>query len=135
MPRIVPVVLLLTLILGYQCAGASGSTRFDKETAANLTDLIQTALLYDIYDQRCRGFVSSMHTDNVENLSVDKLGMSLSQLSETLVSKSLLELRQEMNQLVLARIRQHGGCLATKRKGYLNQLDQRYQRLYGWLSD
>ena len=106
----------------------------DEATAKRLTELIQVALTYDLYNARCRGFVSSQHMDNVETITVNKFRMTTTQLVETLMSQSEDSLEQQLTLLLGSEISGLGGCKSSKKKGYRKQLERRYRLLYDWLT-
>jgi len=130
--RILPF-LLITLSPAGSNVQAYGELT-DADTRARLSRLITAALAYDLYNSHCRGFLSSMHADNVQTLTVEKFAMTLSQLSKALTSKSLPVLTRETEEAVIDRIRDLGGCKVAKKKGYLDELKQNFQPLYDWLS-
>jgi len=125
--------LFIVLSLAANNAQAYEEVR-DAETRARLSRLITAALAYDLYNGHCRGFLSSMHADNVETLTVEKFAMTLAQLSDSLASKPLSVLTHETEAVLIDQIRRLGGCKAAKKKGYLIKLQQDYQKLFDWLS-
>ena len=129
------IILFLLVILSLAGTPIQAYEKLtDADTRARLSRLITAALAYDLYNSHCRGFLSSMHADNVQTLTVEKFAMTLSQLSKALTSKSLTALNRETEEKLIDRIRVLGGCKAAKKKGYLNELKQDFQPLYDWLS-
>ena len=131
--RILPFLLITLSLAGSNVQAYDELT--DADTRARLSRLITAALAYDLYNGHCRGFLSSMHADNVATLTVEKFAMTLSQLSEALISKSLPALTRETEEKLIDQIRGLGGCKAAKKKGYLDKLKQDFEPLYDWLSD
>ncbi len=127
---LLPLLLLLTT-----AARSAEDTAFDPVTAARLMELIETAIGYDIYNRRCRGFTSSMHEKDVQKRTVERFGKTLTQITEIVEGQPLQRLRPEMEAAVIDQIRDLGGCREAKRRGYLTRIDQRYRELYDWLND
>ncbi len=128
-----PLLLLFGLALtGSGMQGVAGIE--DAAARQRLSRLLTVAITYDLYNGRCRGFLSSMHADNVETLTVEKFGMTLSQLADALASKPLTALRRDAGNALMKQILALGGCRAAKRSGYLKQLQNDYQQLYDWLA-
>ena len=88
----------------------------DDATAKRLTELIQVALTYDLYNVRCRGFVSSQHMDNMETMTVNKFRMTTPQLVETLMLQSEDSLEQQLTLHLGSEISRLGGLQGLKEK-------------------
>jgi|GEM_PF-7086406 len=128
----IPLLLVALSLAGNDIQAYEEVTNTD--TRARLSRLITAAIAYDLYNSHCRGFLSSMHADNVETLTVKKFAMTLAQLSDRLASKPLSELTRETEVALIDQIRKLGGCKSAKKKGYLSKLKQDYQQLFEWLS-
>ncbi|HEB95605.1 MAG TPA: hypothetical protein ENI96_04140 [Sedimenticola thiotaurini] len=129
---LLPLLLLVSSLTGEIQAGELPG---DSETRSRLSQLLIAAIRYDVFNGRCRGFVSSQHADNVETLTIGKFGMTLAQLSDELAARRLPILVREVRDRVVKEILDLGGCRRAKQLGYLERLRTEYQRLYRWLSD
>jgi hypothetical protein len=94
-----------------------------------LRRLLEQAMRYDTYNRRCRGFRASTYLDNVTRLSVERYGLTASQLAQQLWHTSLDEIQKRIDERFLADMRRLGGCKQAKRKGYRDRLGDDYWTL------
>jgi len=123
-------LLQATSLAGLQ---AADDPYIDAQTRKVLTDLVETAMLYDIYNNRCRGSIASMQTDNAEKLIIDRFGLTVSQVVRRIIKQEPDALKIEIEQRLVNQIRELGGCRAAKQKGYLDKLSDRYRELFDQL--
>ncbi len=112
------------------CHGkAADGLIFEAPHKTLLGRLLEQAALYDIYNRRCRGFLSSTYMENVSRLTVEKYGLTATQLVDKLWHIPLDSFRQRVDEHLLKDLRSFGGCKRSKQRGYLDHLRKDYWSL------
>ena len=100
-----------------------------------LADLVRTSLEYDLYNARCRGNAASTKTDNSNRLLISRYKLTVSQIINLYIGKEERAERASIEQEFIQKISQMGGCKMAKKKGLLEELDQKYRQLFEQISN
>lgn len=121
------IVCVAMLLSGY--GKAADGRLFEAPHKTLLGRLLEQAALYDTYNRRCRGFRSSTYMENVSRLTVEKYGLTATQLVDQLWHIPLDSFRRRMDERFLKDVRSLGGCKQSKQQGYLDKLSEDYWSL------
>ncbi len=119
----------LLLPTGALRAGEGDGPLFEQDHQRLLRQLIEAAMLYDTYNRRCRGYRAPTYLDNVTRLSVERYGLTASQLIHQLWHSAPDDFQKRIDLRFLNDIRRLGGCKRAKRKGYRDSLSKVYWTL------
>ncbi len=122
------VIVFATILLAARGNAADGLL-FEEPHKQLLGKLLEQAALYDTYNRRCRGFRSSTYMENVSRLTVQKYGLTATQLVDQLWRIPLDTFRRQIDERFLKDVRPLGGCRQSKRQGYLDTLRDNYWAL------
>lgn len=127
--------IALVLMFAISLSAFSANPLISEETGRMLADLVRTSLEYDLYNARCRGNAASTKTDNSNRLLISRYKLTVSQIINLYIGKEERAERASIEQEFIQKISQMGGCKMAKKKGLLEELDQKYRQLFEQISN
>lgn len=121
------VIWLIFLSAGL--INAQDTISFSLETDQLILELIDTANALDVYNERCRGYGTSMKTDDVSNLLYKKYRARVNEFLQTYRNKNVFAAQDEMTNQFYQQLREAGGCSNAKKNGFEKELKERYRNL------
>jgi len=94
------------------------------------TQLVYTAIEYDIFNQRCRGVSASSNQARVSRLFLDKYGITLNDYIINFLSKETDVFRKKVTNKVYRAVAQMGGCQPARNKGLEQKYKTDFSKLY-----
>ncbi|MDX1795974.1 MAG: hypothetical protein R3219_04545 [Hydrogenovibrio sp.] len=94
------------------------------------TQLVYTAIEYDVFNQRCRGVSASYNQSKVSRLFLDKYGITLNDYIINFLSEETDVFRKKVTNQVYRAVAQMGGCQPARNKGLEQKYKTDFRKLY-----
>lgn len=120
---------LCGLIPAVDAMQASADPLVMESPAPLLRQLVETAITYDLYNARCRGYSTAINTANLNKLLIHKYSLTINQVIQNVTSKDQSTLKKELDDRLVKKISEFHGCKEAKRQGVLQNLQQTYRDL------
>ena len=89
---------------------------FASETEEALhTELVTTAIQYDVFNQRCRGVSAANNESKVNRLLIEKYGMTLNNYIKVYLSQDPRQAKETIQQFMLKKIAKTKACQPSQR--------------------
>lgn len=108
----------------------------DAATQQLLVEAVTAASDYDLFQARCRGDVSGRQSENLNKVLVNRFRLTLIQVQDKYFPERSYRLVQpRLQQELLTRLNEMGGCQGAKDLGLREQLRTRYETLLDRLAN
>lgn len=94
------------------------------------TKLVETALQYDTFNQRCRGVSAAKNKAAVNRLFIRKYRLTFNNYIKVYLTPDPRETENRVKDATIRKIAEQGGCQQARQKGFEKQLKKTYRRLY-----
>jgi hypothetical protein len=132
-----PAALLLAVALGGAVPPAIGldESLLSDADRALLVEAVEAAFELDLYNLRCRNDESGRHTENLNKELASSYRMTVLDVLDDLFPEGYYRsARERMQQDLLNRLRELGGCAGAKNSGLRTELAERYDSAMGQLT-
>lgn len=129
--KFIPVWALIMWVLGAVALGtASADSKPELKGEALHIALVETALKYDFFNQRCRGVSASQNEAKVNRLFIEKYNLTVNNFIKRFLTDDPRDTESAMKKSLYAEIYKLGGCQEARRKGLESELKKDFRRLY-----
>lgn len=127
----IPVWVLMVWVFGaFALSTASAETEPELKGEALHIALVETALKYDFFNQRCRGVSASQNEAKVNRLFIEKYNLTVNNFIKRFLTDDPRDTESAMKKSLYAEIYKLGGCQEARRKGLESELKKDFRRLY-----
>jgi len=92
--------------------------------------LIQTAIQFDVFNQRCRGVSMAKKLSNVNRLFLSKYDITVNNYIKVYLSQDPRVAKKRLKQEMVTHILKQGGCRALKKQGTRKLFKKHYRELF-----
>ncbi|MGC9385807.1 MAG: hypothetical protein ACP5D0_02590 [Hydrogenovibrio sp.] len=92
--------------------------------------LVETALKYDYFNQRCRGVSLAKNEAQVNRLFIEKYNLTVNNFIKGFMTDDPRETEAALKKSLYQQIFELGGCQQAREKGLETRLKQDFRRLY-----
>jgi hypothetical protein len=129
------LTVIWLIFLSAKVINAQDTISFTQETDQLILELIEAANALDAYNERCRGYGSSMKTDDVSSLLYEKYRARANDFLQAYKDKNVIAAQDEMNRNFHKNLREAGGCANAKSNGFEKGLQDKYRELLNTLEE
>lgn len=94
------------------------------------TQLIEVALQYDTFNQRCRGVSAAKNKAAVNRLFIRKYRLTVNNYIKAYLTPDPRVTENRIKDATIRKIAEQGGCQKARQEGFEKQLKKDYRRLY-----
>lgn len=94
------------------------------------TQLVKTAIKFDVFNQQCRGVSLAKKTANVNRLYIRKYGITVNNYIKVYLSQDPRKAKVELKDEMLKTIAKKGGCQALRKQRARKSFKQQYRTLF-----
>jgi len=103
----------------------------EKLTDENLhSELIKTAIKFDVFNQRCRGVSMAKNFVKVNRLYLSKYDITVNNYIKVYLSQDPRKAKKDLQDKMIAYISEQGGCGALRKKRTRKQFKKRQRQLF-----
>lgn len=134
MIRSLSKLLLYCCLVSSHAVSAAGPALPDA-SGKLLAELVRASLAYDVYNARCRGNTASTKTNDSNRLLLRKYRLTVNQVINLYLGTDDRQVKTDIQNQVLEKIADLGGCRSAKQQGLLKTLDLNYRQLLEQVAD
>lgn len=122
--------LLSFCLLGLLSLSAKADLTENLAGKALHISLVETAINYDYFNQRCRGVRASTHQSEVNRLLIQKYRLTINNFIKKYIATDARDLQDRLKNALYQQVADMGGCQPAREQGLEKNIKSDYRKLF-----